>query len=217
MPPLVYFDANIFKFAATKLPRLFPKEQVLTWGSKTSIHRYYEPGFLNLNERIRDPELKKEADLLEKIASLASAGRLKPITHHESDLETWGLPNMDNYSGRFYGVEISRCPSPVTYERVIFGGSRTAEEWQLSFLAGINDTRFHEIQKAVGAYQGPRRHNLNQLIDAFALWCAEFANCDSFLTLDFKLARMVSSDPKRRVKIPVFRPSDLLSYVEDIV
>jgi hypothetical protein len=212
--PSVYVDANVFKFAASKLPRLFRKTQQLNWGNKRSVHEYWEPGYLDPNDAIKDPELKAEAKLLEKLAAEACAVRVILITHHESLTETWGLPNMDSIEGRFYGTPIGRCPSPVIYSRIVVGGSRSMQELQENFLISIRNSRFEEIQRAVGAIQGRDSYNENQLMDAFAIWCAESAGCDAFLSLDFKLARVIANDRKKRVKIRMVRPSELVAMLE---
>jgi len=208
---LLYIDTNILKFSATNLRRLFPKEQILNWGQKTSVHKYYELGYLDPNEGIRDPELRREADLLKKVAERVKSGVFQAVTHSETLLESWGIPNMDSEGGRFYGAPVGHCVCPLTYERIIIGGHRSPEEMQFSFLAGIKDKRFLEIQRVVGAYQGPGQIHFNQLLDAFAIWCAEYARCDAFLSLDFKLARAVKADRKKRIKLPIVRPSEALS------
>jgi hypothetical protein len=152
--PLVYVDANVFKFAASKLPRFFRKTQQLNWGNKSSVHEYWEPGYLDPNDAIKDLELRAEAKLLGKIAIEARAARILLITNHESLTETWGLPNMDSIGGSFYGAPIGQCPSPVIYSRIVVGGSRSMQELQTTFLISIKNSRFEEIQKAVGAIQG---------------------------------------------------------------
>jgi hypothetical protein len=51
-------------------------------------------------------------------------------------------------------------------------------------------------------------------MDAFAIWCAESAGCDAFLSLDFKLARVIANDRKKRVKIRMVRPSEVVAMLE---
>jgi hypothetical protein len=87
---------------------------------------------------------------------------------------------------------------------------------QVDFCSRIKNSRFLEIQRAVGAWQGRGVIQPNQLLDAFAIWCAEFNKCDAFLTLDFKLAKMARDDPKHRVIVPILRPSEVLSRIENL-
>jgi predicted nucleic acid-binding protein len=50
---------------------------------------------------------------------------------------------------------------------------------------------------------------MNQLLDAFHLWSAEAAGCDYFLTLDFKLIKMMNQAPSS-TPVRIVRPSELL-------
>jgi hypothetical protein len=208
---LIYIDTNIFKFSATKLLRLFPKQQEVNWGPTKSIHQYYEIGHLNPNEFIRDKNLRSEAELLPLVAKKIKSGHFTAVTHSETLLESWGIPNMDSEGGRFYGAPVGNCACPVVYERIIIGGTTSPETMQLNFLSRIKEARFVEIQKVVGAHQGEGVYHSNQLLDAFAIWCAEHAKCNAFLSLDYKLARVIQSDRKNRIKLPVLRPSELLA------
>ena len=83
--------------------------------------------------------------------------------------------------------------APITYSRVVFGGPSDFRVLQFDFLAKLKSQRFVELQRVTGAYQGDRGLNRHQLLDAFHLWCAEHNRCDYFLTLDFKLIRMLRS------------------------
>jgi hypothetical protein len=60
--PRVYVDTNIFKFSATELPRLKPRSKTINWGGneiEVTVHDFVEE---NPNERIKNDELKTEAD-----------------------------------------------------------------------------------------------------------------------------------------------------------
>jgi hypothetical protein len=65
-----------------------------------------------------------------------------------------------------------------------------------------------------GAYQGGGKWNRNQLLDAFHLWCAEYNKSDYFLTLDFKLIRILGQNRKTRLPVRAVRPSELLAALE---
>jgi|CXWL01.1.fsa_nt_gi hypothetical protein len=205
-----YIDANVFKFAATKLPRLLPRDQEVAWGGRSHVLKVYDFGYINPNDGIRDPILKKEADLLPNVADLVKAGKIEAVTQVETWFENWRMKNMDSQGGRFYGAAVGECRPPFDYGRLVVGAGVDLRREQIKFLTGICNTRFDQIQRAVGAYQGPNKINENQLLDAFAIWCAEFNSCEAFLSLDFSLARMVAKDPKHRVKVKILRPSEII-------
>jgi hypothetical protein len=102
---------------------------------------------------------------------------------------------------------------------VIIGPSYlgSADELALSFLKDIADERFKNFQKVTGAYQGKGRYNLNQLRDAFLLWCAEHNGADYLLTLDFKLINMVKRDKKHNITFAPVLPSELLDIISPSV
>jgi len=163
----------------------------------------------NPNTRIRNPELRKESDLLEAVARLVKDGKLRAFMQIEAEFESWGLPNMLG-GGGFYGAPIEQADAPIRYERILMGAGFDAEVLQLRFLVGIKSPRFIELQKVTGAMQGNGKYCLRQLLDAFHIWCADHNCCDFFLTLDFSLIRMVA---KHRFKLPLpvlVRPSELL-------
>jgi len=207
--PTVYLDANVYKFAATRLLRVFPREQTVTWGNRTVTTTVDDFGYLNPNERILNTDLKAEAGLLQKVANMAKSGRLILMVQSETQLETWGLPNMDSEDGPMYGAPVVDGDAPIHYARIVAGGGESADDYQLDFLRSLRDSRFLELQRATGAYQGAGRLNSNQLLDAFHLWCAEHNHCDYFLTLDFKLQRVLKRS-SMELSVSVVRPSELL-------
>jgi hypothetical protein len=166
----------------------------------------------NPNTRIRDPKLKMEADLVEQVAQVVKDGKLKAVMQMEAEFESWGLPNMMG-GGRFYGAPLEFVDAPIKYSRILLGAGFDAEDLQSRFLAGIKHRRFIELQKVTGAFQGRGKHCLNQLLDAFHIWCAEHNSCDYFLTLDFRLVRMVSGHKLRPTSPILVRPSELLAAI----
>ena len=74
--PQVYIDTNIFKFSATELPRLRPRVQKVDWGGTEQEVVVYDFVEVNPNENIRNHELKREAEVLPELASLAKQGRV---------------------------------------------------------------------------------------------------------------------------------------------
>lgn len=213
-PTKVFLDTNIFKFSATHLPRLRPRQQTITWGDivqEVTVHDFIE---VDPNEKIQNQGLKDEAELLPKLAEFGKEGTVRYFIQVETLLESWGIPNMDSRTGKFYGAPVEQVEAPVKYGRVILGANQDAKEMQFNFLSGLNHKRFTELQKLTGAYQGPGKLNRNQLLDAFHIWCAEHNDCEFFLTLDFKLIKMVANSRSYISTVKLVRPSELLNTIK---
>jgi hypothetical protein len=180
------------------------------WGGREQIVTVHDPVVLNPNDKIENASLKAEAALLEQVATLGKKGLVSFLINIETQMEVWGLPNLDSESGQFYGVPLERVEAPVRYGRIMFGASCDYKQDQFDFLRLLRDDRFDNLQRITGAYQGSARVNRNQLLDAFNLWCAEHHRCQYFLSLDFKLARVIGRSKSKPV-VPVVRPSELLS------
>lgn len=207
----VFLDTNVLKFAATELPRLSPRKQSLDWGGKTievTVHDFIE---VNPNEAIKNPELKAEAELLPRLAKFGKSGELSYVMNFEALDESWGLPNMDTKNGRFYGAPIEVVKAPFEYGRTVVGGGVKPKDWQLRFLASVEHPRFLELQRMTGAFQGAQKLNPNQLLDAFHIWCAEHNGCEYFLTLDFKLIKVLRLSQVQS-NVQFVRPSELLAW-----
>lgn len=164
---------------------------------------------MNPNENILNLALKAEADLLPEVAELGKSASLEFVQTSEARYEEWGLPGMDGETGRFYDATIRYIDAPFKYGRVMGGLGIDGKAEQCRFLASIQNPRFQEIQRATGAYQGDNPLNLNQLIDAFHVWCAESYGCAYLLTLDFKLQKIVAQS-KLATPLLIVRPSELL-------
>lgn len=211
----VFLDTNVLKFAATELPRLRPRKQSVDWGGKTievTIHDFVE---VNRNERIKNSVLKAEAELLPRLAEIGKLGELDYVMSAETMIESWGLGNMDSKNGRFYGVPIKVVKAPIEYAYILAGGEVGVQpkDRQFRFLTSIRHKRFLELQKMTGAYQGKQKLDRNQLLDAFHIWCAEYNGCEFFLTLDFKLIKVLSKS-KAKSTVRVVLPSELLTWLE---
>jgi len=101
----VYFDTNILKFSATELRRLVPRKQSLRWGTLDLEVDVHDITTINPNDRIKNnPHLLKDANCLSSIAKLAKDNVISLVINHESDLESWNIPNMDSRSGIFYNA-----------------------------------------------------------------------------------------------------------------
>jgi len=212
--PCAYVDANVYKFAATALPRLFPRKQIIDWGNTTSEHHYYELRYLNPNDRIQDSALRSEVDLIETVADHVKLGRLRAVINLETTVETWGLPKMDSESGRLYGATVDNVPAPIRSNRILCSAGRGFDELQQRFLRRLKNPRLLELQKLTGGYQGEDRYNSNQLLDAFGIWCAEHNGCEFFLTLDRTLINHLRRRKQRQLYTRVVWPSELLSVIQ---
>lgn len=213
-PAKVYIDTNVLKFSATQLPRLRPRQQKINWDSRVHEITVHDLTYINPNVFIKNPELKAEAELLPELAEAGKCGQVKYVIQIETSFEGWGIPNMDSVTGKFYGTPYETADAPIKYGRIIAGGLDDPMDMQFEFLANIKSRRFVELQKITGAYQGEGNLNRNQLLDAFHLWCAEHNKCDYFLTLDFKLIRVLRQNRKLQLQVEVVRPSELLAAVK---
>ena len=210
----VYLDTTVLKFSATELPRLQARNTSINWGGKTvdvTVHDFIE---VNPNDSIQNVDLRSEAELLPRLADLGKLGVIEYVMCNETLWESWGLPNMDSKSGQFYGAPIKDGQAPLEYGRIVAGGNTSPRKRQFDFLCSINHRRFLELQKMTGAYQGNQPLNHNQLLDAFHLWCAEHNGCEFFLTLDFKVIKVLRLSTKTS-SVQAVRPSELIRLLED--
>ena len=207
----VYIDTNVFKFSATELQRYVSRPVSLKWGELDIETEVHDVVTMNPNEGIINNErLKKEAGLLKIVAEMAKNGDISIVLHHETLLESWGIPNLDSQSGKFYNAPYELIEGPIRYSRTIIHWNSDAKDDQLNFLSSIPDKRFKELQKMTGAFQGEKPICRNQLLDAWYLWCAEHNKCDYFLTLDFKLKRMLEKNSKWSNVVKIVCPSELI-------
>jgi hypothetical protein len=212
MTPKVYVDTTVLKFSATQLRRLHPKTQQVNWGSQDHQMTVYGFVHVNPNDSIVNPELKAEAALLPSLAKAGKTGVVNYVIQDETLFESWGIPKMNSETGKFYDAPCENVEAPIKYSRALVGAGFDARDTQFRFLSSINSKRFLELQKMTGAYQGPGKLNRKQLLDAFYLWCAEHNDCDYFLTLDFKLIKVLRKQ-KSRLLCEVVRPSELMNRI----
>ena len=212
MWPTVFLDTNVFKFSATALRRYVGRRQTTQWGPLKVDSVVYAEQLLNPNDKIQNPQLKAEADLLPAIAKLGLQRRAHFVISDEAKYEQWGLPGLDSVTGLFFGASVGMVDAPITYARVMGGLGIDGRLEQLRFLSEIPDKRFLALQKAAGAYQGKESRNRNQLLDAFHLWCAEHNRCEFFLTLDFKLKRVLTAS-RAQLHVQVVTPSEFLESI----
>jgi hypothetical protein len=214
MGPKILLDTTVLKFSAAGSLSYIPvNRKTRNWYGRVTGFQFYEIGYVDRNKKIRNRELKREVGLLRKIAELAKKENLQLLMQDETIFESWGLPAMGSPTGPFYGAPITRAESPIKHGyRTLFAPSFgvSPDDLTKNFLAGIRDKRFERLAKITGGYQGKGRYNLNQMRDAFYIWCAEYNNCDFLLTLDFKLIRMVRRNTRHDLQVTIVKPSELL-------
>jgi hypothetical protein len=151
MAPRVFLDTNVLKFSAAGPLSYIPvNKKTRNWYGRVTGIQFYEVGYVNRNEKIRNPELKREVDLLPKIAELAKRGELALLTHREVTYESMGLPAMGSPTGPFFGAPITDVDAPIKYGRVLFASRMSADELTKNFLVGLKDKRFQTLTKLTG-------------------------------------------------------------------
>ncbi|QSZ56305.1 hypothetical protein [Rhizobium sp. ZX09] len=209
----VFIDTNILKFAAVKKHVYRRTKKTVNWGGTTFEAPIHEPYTLNGINKIKKDEQRRDALFLAMIAYAGISDFLSFHVHREVELETWGLPGMASPSGRFFGCPIQVVPDPIERQRVVAGGGRTFKEHALDFVSAIAHPRYKELSKMTGAFQGNDRPlNLNQALDAYHIWCAESAQMDYFLTMDYSLMKVVAKS-KVGTPVTIITPEKLLHRV----
>jgi hypothetical protein len=210
----VFVDTNILKFSAVKKHVYRPKMATVNWGGTEQELKYYEPYTVNDIHKIKNESQKRDAVSIGMLAYAGISELLKFYIHREVSLETWGLPGMSSPSGRFFNCPLEEVPDPIAPQsRIIAGGSKDFKEYTLDFLCSVKHPRFTELAKMAGAYQGETKPlNLNQALDAYHIWCAESANMSYFLTMDYKLGKVVDRS-KIKTAVSIVTPDQLLRAV----
>lgn len=207
----MFLDANIFKFSAIKKHVYLPKRQDIIWGPFVHETNVYEPYTVNSLDKVTSEILRKDSILLAMAAFAGISGKLKFYYHREVEQETCGLPGMTTASGRFFECPLEEVADPEdAYSRILYGGGKHYKAHTQDFLSNIRNPRYLEIAKVTGAYQGKDKPlNLNQALDAFHIWCAESAGIEYFMTMDYKLKKVVERS-KLQSSVQITTPSQLL-------
>lgn len=212
-PAEVYIDTNILKFSVHHRSVYRGQPQRVKWGHLEEVLTVYELVETDQIAKL-DVNQRAEAKTLRLIADAALAGKIRLSMSSETLIETWGLPKLDSSEERFFGAEIAIVSAPLRSSRVIATGQTdSVKNLQFEFLSKIKHTRFLELQKATGAYQGKNGLQRNQLLDAFHLWCAEQNRCQYFLTMDKKLAKTVGK-AKRAPALNIVSPIELANKLD---
>lgn len=155
------------------------------------------------NDAMREGEQRDEHECVEEVAQLVHRHVVRAVTSQEVMLELMSLPKtFPAAGGKLYGAEVQHVSAPTQ-----FGYSLTSwkEDLRAQLLA-LEDARYFEIRRQVGAYQGKYKVSTNSLIDALLLWTAEVAGCNFFLTVEKKLLKYkFYSDT-----LAIIRPSQLI-------
>lgn len=213
--PQVFVDTNILKCAArTKRVRLAHRQRV-EWGEIVEHFDVYRPYIHRSIHRMRNTAQRRDAFFISLIAYLGIKGHAVFWTHHEVLIETLNLPGMANIYGLFYGCPLEKISNPEgKRERIIAGGGKTFDEHTLDYLSEIKCTRFREICKYTGAFQGKNRPmNVNQALDAYHIWCADTFGMDYFLTIDYKLIRHVRNNKNAKFCFDFINPKDMYEKI----
>lgn len=207
----VFIDTNVFKFAAVKKRVFLKKKSSVNWGGQEIEADIHEQYTLNATDKIRNDIQRRDAVLIPYCAYAGICGAINYVIHHEVEMEIWRVKGMTSSSGRFFGCPVEQLEVPgYRFSRVIAGGGHSFRDHLRIFLSNFSDPRFVEISKKVGGFQGQGNPiNLNQSVDAFHLWCAEKLDAEYFLTMDYKLKRMLSKQGFV-LKCKVVTPFELL-------
>lgn len=211
----IYVDANVIQHSDVDRAYWLPEDRRLDWGEMTIESRTY-PRYEVVDKRwsMGDFELRRELVVLELLAQFDSVAGIRFLQQFETELEA-------NYrlgaSPPLFGAAIIPAADPIPYARSVLGfGARP----QLEFVQSINHPRFRYFQKLAGVQPGMSEGRRRaQMLDAWHLWCAERNECGFFLTMDFKLVRMLSgtggpkSDDQPQTPVRAVTPSQMMVQV----
>jgi hypothetical protein len=159
--------------------------------------------------------LRCDASLLPSIARLAVKKRVELLWHLETQFEYLGLSKAAGLSRAFYGAPIGAVEGPLRYSRTLIDGIRTPgspKQLTMQFLEGLSVPRYLELKKLTNA-QSASKHYVNQLLDAFHLWCAESCDAAVFLTTDYKLIGLAAKSPLKSQSLRLLTPRSLIRYL----
>jgi len=209
MSPLrIFLDSSALKMAVQRRIIGRRRSKTLDWGDRKTVAEIVQ--FITVNPTANcHPRQRREARRLPIIAWLSLQGQVDLLTHAETLWEFFGLPRTDDSCGRFFGATVGSVESPFHYSRVLAGGGApSSKELQANFFANIAHTRFEQLKRATGAYQGNNPSPVNELADTFHIWCAETAGADIFLTFDEDLVSLIRRHRKHPPRVQVLLPSE---------
>lgn len=208
----VYVDANIIQHSDVDRTYWLPEDRTLDWGGFAVETRTY-PRYEVIDKRssMTNDKLRRELVALQLLAQFDRLADVRFFQQFETGLEANYRPGV---SPPLFGASIVWAASPIPYARAVLGfGARP----QLEFIQSIDHPRFRYFQKLSGVQPGmSEQRRRAQMLDAWHLWCAERNECGFFLTMDFKLIKMLSgidrttSHDQPRTPLRVIEPSRLL-------
>lgn len=202
----VFLDANALWKARLYRRAYATAKESIHWAGRKIERPVIQPGKILVFEKQADQWL--EAMLLEKVARLAKAGKIRLITHNDAKVASLLRARGGPYcpEGEFYGASVEEVDCGVPHSRVIGGGSRG--EFQAH---DFSNPRFRDMCKLTGAIQGEAVVAPRQVPDAFLLYCAEENGATHFVTLDGPLIHKARDlGPAFNLTKRVCWPSELL-------
>lgn len=235
--PAIFLDANVLKFAATRQLGSYRYKSSVRWGSQivtSEATRYVEHNpQATLNDRQWNETIQ-----LPVLAHLAERKRIRLLVHHEVWMEFLSLPKSRDIRGPFFGAplewiqgparlpEIAAASCAAAGVRIILGEDpeatknraaalrrRVSRETAITFFQAISHPRYRELKRAVGATTPTAGNYLNQLRDAFHIWCAETAGAEYFCTQDIQLIKHLKNHKATAPLCVVTTPSALVKQL----
>lgn len=219
----VFLDVNMMKYAVDEFWQWVPRDERIRWGDTEKDVTVHRPVFVKPRDTF-DAKLASETAQLPLIALLARLHRLELLWQVEAEIEKWGLKDIRDRRGPFYGAPITWVPVP--YSRIVVGSYPRArphirttgkklspvKQLQVDFIADLTDPRLLELRVVCKANKPQGTIDANQLIDAFHLWSAEMSSATHFLTAERSLLRL-AEDSVLNLKVRPVLPSQLIADV----
>jgi hypothetical protein len=206
--PKIFLDACVLKASVDTISLFRKEKRRFNWAGREVEVDAHRPVYFNQNAAHLGKNDTRFIDTIDLrwIAAWARDDKVRLVTHYETWFEFLSLPRTLGDGPVFWGAPIDHLHGVAPVERAITSGEN--RERRHRFFCRIEDRRFLEIQKAVGAFQGesaPR--NVNRLADAYHLWCAEHAAADFFLTIDDRLINSLANSKKFANSVVAITPS----------
>ena len=210
MAPLIFLDTSVTKLAVVYAAQYRAVIQSFDWGGQPVSAQLHQSVRRHQHSSLKWRQ-RSDAARLPFIAQQSCLSRIELGWHRETAWERLGLPRTVGVPP-FFNATVRSLDAPIAVERIMVDGSGlcgSPDVLTRRFLESIKHGRFMELRKITGAVPHSSRY-VNQLLDAFYLWCAEHNEAYALLTTDYKLKRLVAVS-RRRASVPVLTPRDLVS------
>lgn len=179
------------------------KPQTVKWRGEDITAEVVEDGGVVVMEK--NAQQLIESLLLEKVAHLVIADKIRLVTHDDALLASKLWARGDPYcrSGEFFGVDLGVVQSKIAHSREFGRGSKGVLQ-----VHDFTDPQFIQVCEMLGAIQGGQVVGRKQIADAFLVNCALENGADAFLTLDRKLIGKMRGN---EFGIEVVWPSELIT------